>query len=312
MAFLLSAWVPSSNASKPDYTHPWIDPSGELSVGEFVLAHAGDVSLGRQKFRALGIQLLLCVVIFSLFAQCTIRAGVLLTYSHGRSISVWCCCIQALTGCITALVFLAGSLPNGPSCRVDVWTATIGLTVSSLCIHVVLLEKAYVVCNRDRRLLVIAVLLLLPSVALIYSGIWISYAQVDEQGFCLKIYAPMHPWIKFWLDASVNMVFSSIFLSVILQQYRQFGTRAWGRLSRDGILIMLGIILSNTLAALGASLHLLGPLSQWLYLVDWAVTSILLIHQLAYMRATLRKRAKAELPKHSQPAINRDRQRLPS
>ncbi|RKP06993.1 hypothetical protein THASP1DRAFT_24781 [Thamnocephalis sphaerospora] len=164
------------------------------------------------------------------------------------------------------------------------WAVGVGLAVSPMCVSAVLLQKAYVVHGRSRLLLAIGIALILPQPVITYY-LWLHPTVMDHTTACTTVYPQFFPWLKFGLDAPINVVFSVAFLIVVYRQYRLFGSGAWARLVRNGIQTMGFIVLFNFVCMFAAATEVLGLFSQMFFVMDWAVTSLLLVHHCSNLRS---------------------------
>jgi hypothetical protein len=102
--------------------------------------------------------------------------------------------------------------------------------------------------------------------------IWIfwveSLSRNTENYACITQYPAYLPWFRFVLDVSINLLFSAIFLNVVIQQYRTLGHECWRRLQLDGFVYLLCVVASNILCAFIVALRLLGGFSEAMFLVD--------------------------------------------
>ncbi|RKP07538.1 hypothetical protein THASP1DRAFT_24324 [Thamnocephalis sphaerospora] len=141
------------------------------------------------------------------------------------ALATWCCLIQSAAGLVYTVCSLLVTMPGGLSCRQGMWIVGAGLTISPLCVGATLLQKAYLVHERKKWLLAIA--LMAPNAG------------------CFSLYPPYLPWVKIAMDAPINLAFSIAFILVVYRQYRQYGSAAWGRLVRNGIQTMCFVVLAN-------------------------------------------------------------------
>ncbi|KAI8055036.1 hypothetical protein BDF22DRAFT_675001 [Syncephalis plumigaleata] len=259
-----------------------LNPSGEQSIWAFLMEH-GNLEDARTRAHSHYIQALMSVFILITFVR-NIYYATILVYYKPDSVASWCCFLQALTGVISNAFNVATGLPGGPSCRVCNWIYAVGITISSICISVCLLLRAYVITSKSKLLLVVGILLMLPLPA----TVWILWAKgesmITADAGCITVFPSYLPWFRLILDVSINTLFSVIFLQVVIQQYRNIGSRCWKRLQSDGILYLLCVAGSNISCAIIVAFELLGGFSEMMFLVDWAVTSMLLIHQHTGMR----------------------------
>ncbi|KAI9590952.1 hypothetical protein BDF19DRAFT_457587 [Syncephalis fuscata] len=206
----------------------------------------------------------------------------------------WCVFFQALVGAVFGVVFTYPFLmPGGPSCRLSMSAAIIAVSMSTFFGNLTLLLKAYAVYDRSRILLTVGILLILPAPPVMTYLITVkSYTFYSIENGCSIKYPLYSPWVKFGLEAPVNVTLSIAFLRIVLQQYKQFGSESWRSLARDGIGTMCLIIGSNLICTLIAALRALGDVSDIFWMVDWVVTSILLVRHIEAMRTSLRMSAR--------------------
>ncbi|RKP06939.1 hypothetical protein THASP1DRAFT_31247 [Thamnocephalis sphaerospora] len=268
-------------------TYQWgipLHPLGELNTIEYVMSAQGDIPEMRERTRGALMQLFVNIVANYVFFRNLIISTRMLRRRF-NVLATWCCLLQALAGIVYTLFALALTMPGGPSCRVTLWNIGVGLAISPICVSIVLLQKAYVVHNRNRWLLIIGAILILPQPLVTYFA-WASPAVMVPVTACLSYYPSYFPWVKFATDAPINAVFSTAFLLVVYRQYRQFGSGAWARLVRNGIQTMCLVVLSNFVCMLCAALEVLGLFSEMFIVLDWILTSLLLVHHCKNLRAT--------------------------
>ncbi|RKP04885.1 hypothetical protein THASP1DRAFT_33298 [Thamnocephalis sphaerospora] len=268
-------------------TYHWgipLHPLGELNTIEYVMEAQGDLPEMRARTRGALMQLSVNVVANYVFFRNMIISAKML-HRRPHVLATWCCLIQALAGIAYTIFALTLTMPGGPSCRVTLWNIGIGLAISPICVSIVLLQKAYIVHNRNRWLLIIGSVLILPQPLVTYYA-WSSPAVMVPITACLSYYPRYFPWVKFATDAPINTVFSLAFLIVVYRQYRQFGSGAWARLVRNGIQTMCLIVLSNFICMLCAALEVLGLFSEMFIVLDWILTSLLLVHHCGNLRST--------------------------
>lgn len=191
-----------------------------------------------------------------------------------------CCLIQALAGVAYVITQMMYLLSTGATCRHVVWAISFGICVSNICICTVLLQKAYIVCDHNRWLLVLGVVLLLPQPLITYY-FWVSPSVMLPKYGCTVDYPKFLPWLKLVVDLLINLAFSSIFIAVIYRLLRQLGSAAWKKLVQDGIRTMCAIILSNVVCMLGVAFEVLGPHSDMCFIIDWIIASILLVDHIS-------------------------------
>ncbi|KAI8056556.1 hypothetical protein BDF22DRAFT_666868 [Syncephalis plumigaleata] len=259
-----------------------VDPSGETSVWDYLQTYES-LDDARRRVYSNDIQVFMNATMFAVFLRNTWRA-ILLVKHKPASTASWCCLIQAGMGVATQIVNLSTVFPNGATCRTCNWVYSTGITVSSICVSICLLLRAYVITNRSRLLLLVGILLMLPLPGTIWIFWVASLSQNSPDYACTSIFPWYLPWFRLGLDMSINSVFSIIFLRVIIQQYKKMGNGCWKKLQSDGIIYLCCVVLSNILCALIVAFKIIGGLSEMMFIYDWLITSSLLIRQHEGMR----------------------------
>ncbi|RKP08771.1 hypothetical protein THASP1DRAFT_29438 [Thamnocephalis sphaerospora] len=267
-------------------TNQWgipLHPLGELNPVDYAMLGRNILDM-RIRLRGGHLQLLVVTCISYIFAHNLVRS-VAMVLRHPRLLQGWCCLIQAGAGMLFGAHTMALAMPTGVSCRQVTWNIGIGLVVSSLCVSIVLLQKAYIVHERKRWLLAVGGLLLLGQPTIAYM-LWTNPTIIVPSTGCFPVFPFYFPWVKLGLDAPISIFFSIAFLLVVYRQYRQFGSSAWARLMRDGIQTMCLVVFSNAVCMAIAAFEPFGSSSEMFVLVDWVVTSLLLVNHCTNLRAT--------------------------
>ncbi|RKP10274.1 hypothetical protein THASP1DRAFT_27958 [Thamnocephalis sphaerospora] len=275
-------------------TYLWgipLHPLGELNTLDFITMAHRSMEQMRVRNRSLSMQSAINVVFIFIFAR-SLSISVPIVYQNRRTLAGWCCVIQATAGVVYCVSCLMVFLPNGPPCRVALWITGTGTTISTLCVGTTLLQKAYLAHQRNKWLLCIGIVLLLPQPAIAYI-VWTSPGIMTPVGGCLSCYPSYLPWIKLAMDLPINLVFSTAFLTVVYRQYRIYGSKAWVRLIRNGIQTMCLVVLSNLICMFGVAFEFAGLFSQFFFILDWVVTSVLLVHHCVNMRMVTEQSSRA-------------------
>ncbi|RKP07288.1 hypothetical protein THASP1DRAFT_30889 [Thamnocephalis sphaerospora] len=287
----MSFWIPVDRNSvleegwEKNATYEWgipMHPQGELNAVDFVLQAQGDMEEMRLRQRSLIIQFFFNIM-FAYLCAYNIIISVRILRKQKRVLAAWCCLLQALAGLTYTIGAMSSGMPGGPSCRRALWVAGFGMTLSPICVGITLLQKAYLVHHRNKRLLIVGIVLLLPQPLVLYY-VLISPALMVPSAGCLLFYPLQLPWIKLALDAPINIIFSVAFITVVYRQYRLFGTAAWKELVRDGIQTMCIIVLSNIVCMLCIAFEVAGLFSEFFFIYDWVITSALLGRHLSAQR----------------------------
>ncbi|KAI9591521.1 hypothetical protein BDF19DRAFT_426197 [Syncephalis fuscata] len=263
---------------KVNATRQWnilLHPLGELNAGDYIFQASDNVEEMRQRSRGVYMQLFINVIVFYIFTRNFVHSAKMLC-TRCNSVPNWCCIIQTLAGLVFSAFSLSLVLPGGASCRTTMWCVAVCFVCSTLCTSTALLHKAFLAHGRHAGLLVLGILLMLPQPYIIYV-MWSSPTTVDGSIGCLLHYPASFPWIKFGMDAPLNIIFSIAFLIVIHQHYKQFGSSAWGELIRNGTQTMCYIIISNIVCMTLAAFEIAGLFSEMFFVFDWIITSFLLV-----------------------------------
>ncbi|RKP10275.1 hypothetical protein THASP1DRAFT_27959 [Thamnocephalis sphaerospora] len=269
---------------KKDATYQWgipLHPLGELNSPEYILQAQGNLEEMRSRHGNLSMQSMCNVFFFFIFLR-NLYLAARITYQRRRMLASWCCILQAAAGLASALSGTTDYLPHGTPCRVTLWVNGVGVAVSALCVGSTLLQKAYLAHQRNKWLLGIGIILLVPQPVFTYM-VWTSPGIMTPAGGCLSCYPSYLPWIKLAMDLPINLVFSTAFLTVVYRQYRMYGSKAWARLVRNGIQTMCLVVLSNLICMFGVAFKVVGVYSQFFFIVDWVITSLLLVHHCVTM-----------------------------
>ncbi|RKP05634.1 hypothetical protein THASP1DRAFT_25900 [Thamnocephalis sphaerospora] len=237
-----------------------LHPLGELNAIDYMMHANGDLPAMREQICGLFMQLFVNAVANYVFIR-----NLVISTTFGLAYT------------ICALLY---TMPGGPSCRQAVWDIGIGLTISPVCVSLILLQKAYALHRRSRLLLFAGIALLLPQPLVAYY-LWSSPVIAIPATACLSFYPTYFPWIKLAMDAPINLMFSIAFITVIYRQYSILGSDAWARLVHSGIRTMCLVVISNIVCMLAAAFEILGPFSEMFLVLDWMATSWLLVDHCA-------------------------------
>jgi hypothetical protein len=235
-----------------------------------------DVETMRLNYIGAILQEFLHTILFVIFSYNTYRA-ILLLRKKTHYLLAWCCIISSSYGVFyTSLSLTSNLFSNGATCHHVLWLASSGLSVGSMCVSTALLQKAYLAHGRNKKLLIIGIIMIIPQPIVAYMGMS-SPVQFVSGLACVAFYPGPVAWIKFALEAPINTVFSIAFITVVYRQYQQHGKKAWKRLAHDGIRTIGLVIICNFVCMVAAATHALGGASEYLFVTDWIITSTLLI-----------------------------------
>ncbi|KAI9590978.1 hypothetical protein BDF19DRAFT_469250 [Syncephalis fuscata] len=256
-------------------------PTGILSVGDYVI-EAITHDEARRRLHSSLFQGYMKATLFVIFARNFWHAAKLV-YARPKGAGSWCCLIQSMTGFIAETIDVSTMFPGGASCLMCSTADVTGMAISSLCVNICLLLRAYTVANHNRWLLAIGILLMLP----IPGALWIfliSPTQVTTDHGCVNHYPNYLGPFRSSVDVAINFIFSAVFLQVVIEQYRVLGNRCWAKLKSDNLMYIFWVIISNLVCGVITTFKLAGDSSDMFFLVDWALTSTLLIYQHQGMR----------------------------
>jgi uncharacterized membrane protein YeiH len=101
-------------------------------------------------------------------------------------------------------------LNAGTNCRMTIWTGVCMGSFGQLCKHIILLQKVYLVLYRQKWVLIVGGILVLPQLShsfFIFKG----FNTVIVDDFCGMYYPSFVPFYWFGAVGSVNLLFSAIF-----------------------------------------------------------------------------------------------------
>jgi hypothetical protein len=261
-----------------------VHPLGELSAFEHLLNGPSSLESIRLRHTGVRVQGVFHAILLTIFSYNAIQAIRHLCKKR-YDLMTWCCIIQSLTGIVYALLALSSIIfSNGASCRQVLWTASIGITISSICISIALLQKAYLSHCCNKALLIVGILLIMPRPIVTYIGLSSPALAISGAG-CVMLYPTFLPWIKFAAEAPVNIVFSAAFIATVYRQYKSHRSKVWQQLTRAGIQIIASIIICNLVCTILVAIDTLGIISELFFLLDSSITSLLLMYHCLTMAA---------------------------
>ncbi|KAI8058561.1 hypothetical protein BDF22DRAFT_666541 [Syncephalis plumigaleata] len=247
-----------------------------MTLLEFQIQSA-NISDARIRFDSSNMQSFVNVILLYAFLGNTWEAIKLLQLRPLNK-CYWCCFIQAFFGVIMGVGMEISILSsNTITCRAVNWISIVGLATSSMC-------TAYAMQMRSKRLLWFGILCIpLPTIA-IWGIAFNEDIYYSVEGACMIDYPEWVPIVRGCIEVFVNGVFSYIFL-----QYQTFGSNCWDKLKCDGLFYLLGAAISSIVCALISVSRLFGPVSDFIFLIDWILVSTLLIRQHQNIRTVLQE-----------------------
>jgi hypothetical protein len=273
---------------KKDADRVWnipLYPLGELNYIEYAMSEPNDIEVIRARTFGMWTQCIFEVVATAIFMRNIIKVCCLARRGIHRIIAR-ACIIQASLGLVHTIISLTSFVPNGASCRTAIWVSSFAAVAGSICVNLALLHLAYIVNNHNRLLLVIGTVAVLPQLVLIYASISSPVVPLPNLG-CIMLYPDFMPWLKLALDAPINVILMVIVTMVIYQQYQKYGTKAWKRIVDCGIRTIGLICICDIFCMAMAGFKIFGVVSHTFFIVNWILTSTLLVHHcLSISRAT--------------------------
>ncbi|RKP09726.1 hypothetical protein THASP1DRAFT_28496 [Thamnocephalis sphaerospora] len=276
-----------------------LHPLGEQSFLEFFERTDGSLFDIRERNQAVFRHFIIITVAMIVFVP-NLAKSLRLVRARPRTMAPICCLLQSIAGIMCVVATMASVFPGGPSCRMLSWISNSAGRISDVCVSAVLLQKAYLVHRRSRWLLAFIPVIVATPIVLLYFS-WASPTIMTPYTGCVFIYDDAYPWMRFGFHAPMNIALTSIFLIVAVRHYRQFGSGAWHRLTRDGILIGLALLLSSLLCTMLITFEVMGVFSILLTSVDWYISSLLL---LAHVKGSRKHTSNASVDvksKHASP-----------
>ncbi|RKP09176.1 hypothetical protein THASP1DRAFT_22944 [Thamnocephalis sphaerospora] len=144
---------------------------------------------------------------------------------------------------------------------------TTSARIGDICVAAVLLQKAYLVTNRNRWVLLFIPVIAASAPIILYIS-WSAPTIMTIDSGCIFVYPEYFPWLRFGLHAPMNIALTGIFFNVVYRQWKQFGTHAWEQLAKEGIQVGLLMLLSNLLCTFFVAFEVLGLYSIMIVLAD--------------------------------------------
>ncbi|KAI9593297.1 hypothetical protein BDF19DRAFT_165753 [Syncephalis fuscata] len=252
-----------------------LHPSGEADIFDFITAAPNDIDSIRARLLGIYFQGFLSIMLGSMFIQNFI-ISIRLVINRPYFLAGWCCLLPAFLGTFMELAIYIYLFGHG-NCRLLAWLVISSFALSSIINNMIILQKAYIVLLKQRWILVVGFILLIPQLGLILLTLETSYITTEAKGGCRVHYQSAVPIYWFGVTIPVNALFSAIFSYVAYNQYKKFGSEAWKRLMRDGVQIMCIVILCNISCALVVLLKIGKPYSDMFFMLDWYITSTILV-----------------------------------
>ncbi|RKP08408.1 hypothetical protein THASP1DRAFT_29787 [Thamnocephalis sphaerospora] len=252
-----------------------LHPLGERNSFQCIVEAGHNIEEQRAHFSGMYTQRFLNIIMLLVFLHCLwLSIGMIRMRPH--ALASWCCLIQTTCGVAYNAVAISSLHPDGATCRKSAWTAAVTANLGEACISAVLLQKAYIVQDRPRWMLVFGLLIIAAPPLLVYAA-WASPAIQGSTCECTVDYRFYYPWIRFGLYVPLDVACSAVFLVVVFRHLRRFGSEAWKQLTQSGTQLILCLLLSHLTCLFIIAFDLSGTFSGVVYMLDWFVCSVLII-----------------------------------
>ncbi|KAI8050942.1 hypothetical protein BDF22DRAFT_114314 [Syncephalis plumigaleata] len=231
-----------------------LHPDGEVDTFKFMVEN---VKIDDPNHPVLGTwrQLLFVMIVVTLFAS-NLPIALRMVFKRPKQLVGWFCLTPPVFALIWGFFSSIGLLYEMANCRQIVWLLAFSLTLSSISNSGIMLQKAYLIMFRQRWVLIVGIIFILPQISIFILTWEICPVTYDVNRGCTFYYPYYLPLIWMAVEAPSCVMFSLIFSYVAYKQYKLFGSDVWKRLARDGILLMCTAILCKLYAV---------PLSSSIY-----------------------------------------------
>ncbi|KAI9595452.1 hypothetical protein BDF19DRAFT_71700 [Syncephalis fuscata] len=224
-----------------------LHPSGEAPLYSFIAAVPNDRHDAQARLFAIYTQTIINLLASLIFIS-NLAISIRMVLNRPQFLSGWCFLISSLFGA-GWFVIVVPYFFEILNCRETIWYILTAFSVVSIGNSIVILQKAYIVLLKQRWVLVVGIILILPQLGFTPFVITVSYITFKKHGGCVANYPISMPLYWFGVTIPVNILFSGIFSYIAYQQYKTFGSEAWRRLTRNGIQIMCLVVFCNIICA---------------------------------------------------------------
>ncbi|KAI9594993.1 hypothetical protein BDF19DRAFT_443090 [Syncephalis fuscata] len=237
-----------------------LHPLGELNIYDVILRnHNGQKptkALIRARLSGFYLQFIINLAIAIIFCY-NLRKTIRAVRYDSKSLAGWCCLLTSLLGVSLTATCAVILLSDTLGCRTFVWSGIWIITISVFINSIVVLQRAYLALRRNRWILTIGVLSILPQLGSGINSMIYSPAVTADAVGCVVDYPPIVSWI--WVATTTP-----------------FGSDAWRRLARQGIQTMCLVVLCNLICISFLLTSSFGGFSEYFFSIDWVITSTIL------------------------------------
>ncbi|KAI9591179.1 hypothetical protein BDF19DRAFT_456083, partial [Syncephalis fuscata] len=251
-------------------------PLGEVSILDFYMMASNSIEDQRNQWFGSKTQII-TIPVLSFIILRNFIISFKMVIARPYILVSWCCLVPTVLGILTGLMIMLMELGSVFNCRHTIWFIGFGISISYFCNSLILLQKAYLIFDRQKWVAYVGIPLTLSHLVYGFLIVFYSFSLLTADSGCVFNYPPFFLWYWFGTAVLINLLFSSIFYYVALQQYRQYGLDAWKRLARDGIQAMCLAVLCNIICCICIIFHIVGGNTDLLFLADWVLVSTILI-----------------------------------
>ncbi|RKP26749.1 hypothetical protein SYNPS1DRAFT_27575 [Syncephalis pseudoplumigaleata] len=144
--------------------------------------------------------------------------------------------------------------------------------------------RAYLASRQQLWVAIVGGLFIVPQAGYAYVGMRYSPVVIDADYGCVSRYPTSVPLYWSCVFVPSNAFLSGIFSYIAYKQYQAYGSDAWRRLRNDGIQSMCLVIVCNIICSIFTLMKVGNDFAQVYFIVDWLVTSIILVNHTAKIR----------------------------
>ncbi|KAI8056141.1 hypothetical protein BDF22DRAFT_674036 [Syncephalis plumigaleata] len=259
-------------------------PLGESNLLDYYAGLTAS-SMEEQRVRLAGIQkeLLLAILVVGVFTYNS-SVSIRMVMARSQAISSWCCIITSISGLVIGIMKVFTMIGVLVNCRMIIWSVGFGIGIGTFCNSIILLQKAYIILDKQKLLVYISFPFMLPQLFFSLVMMRFTFIGLEVKDGCTLYYPSFFVWYWIGISAPINTIFSFIFCFFAYKQYRRFGSGTWKQLTNDGIQTIALALFCNALFSVPIVLQLKSFNADHLYVVDWIVVSTILINHCNRMR----------------------------
>ncbi|KAI8050521.1 hypothetical protein BDF22DRAFT_695391 [Syncephalis plumigaleata] len=266
-----------------------IYPMGEVSPMDYIASkqYTDNSSRTQIQLRLKGIYFQLSfILILSLIFMRNLRRILFLFKKQRTALSTWCCLTPSILGSSLYPLCCAFVFTTNFGCRNAIWYIICIGTISFVCNTIIVVQRAYLASRQQQWVAILGGLLVLPQIGYAFVSMYYSPITMDEVEGCVVHYPNFVALYWCFVFIPGNAFLSGIFSYVAFKQYKSYGNGAWRRLRNDGIQSMCLVLVCNIVTALFIIFKVGGEFSEVFFIVDWLITSVILVNHTVNIRRT--------------------------